>query len=349
MKKLLSVVLSTTVLFAACGEDKSEEQDKGASKVASENTSEKKVQKDDNKQTQQDTTKDKQKTEKQTTEDQSNQQTTKRKYTYVDALGHVDILSDAFIKGYTRSNRTTGFAGIEQGMDLAQVGQLYGKPTNDGKSRISENHERFGDIAIENTDGKVSQIYINSYQPYTREKIIAFYGVATEVWKSAQGDRISLVYDNKKNNGFKLIIHFDKNDQFIAMEQRLEDYPMEGELIVSDDDAPSPGESVSEANQNNNEPVSCGYENNPTNRSEKEEKLHTIAIANACLDKYEENPNDNDSPLIAWNLMIRGATSGYFGDYPDVKVEAEKVYDRLEKYDPRTKDYRNEFTKPISK
>lgn len=224
MKKLLSVVLSTTVLFAACGEDKSEEQDKGASKVASENTSEKKVQKDDNKQTQQDTTKDKQKTEKQTTEDQSNQQTTKRKYTYVDALGHVDILSDAFIKGYTRSNRTTGFAGIEQGIDLAQVEQLYGKPTHDGKSRISENHQRYGDIAVENMDGKVFQIYINSSQPVSKEEVIAKYGKPTTTLTSESEGITTIIYNNDHSNGFQLLITFDNNDMFKSMEQLPETF-----------------------------------------------------------------------------------------------------------------------------
>ncbi|WP_414054253.1 hypothetical protein ACMGE6_02000 [Macrococcus equi] len=224
MKKLLSVVLSTTVLFAACGENKSEEQDKGASKVASENTTEKKVQKDDNKQTQQDTTKDKQKTEKQTTEDQSNQQTTKRKYTYVDALGHVDILSDAFIKGYTRSNRTTGFAGIEQGMDLAQVEQLYGKPTHDGKSRISENHQRYGDIAVENMDGKVFQIYINSSQPVSKEEVIAKYGKPTTTLTSESEGITTIIYNNDHSNGFQLLITFDNNDMFKSMEQLPETF-----------------------------------------------------------------------------------------------------------------------------
>lgn len=56
------------------------------------------------------------------------------------------------------------------------------------------------------------------------------------------GEVISLVYNNNHSNGFQLILHFDKNDNFIAMEQQPETYQMTGELIVSDDDAPSAAE-----------------------------------------------------------------------------------------------------------
>ena len=140
------------------------------------------------------------------------------KYPYMDKDGYIDILSDAFINAYTRQNRITEFAGITQSMDVAEVEKTYGKPTHDGKNRISRNHERFGDIAKENTDYKVSQIYINSSAPHTREEILAKYGVTIEVWKNDDGEVISLVYNNNHSNRFQLILHFDKNEHYIAME-----------------------------------------------------------------------------------------------------------------------------------
>ncbi|TDM50481.1 hypothetical protein ETI06_00455 [Macrococcoides goetzii] len=242
MKKLLLLSM-TAMLMAACGNEE-ETKEKGASKVETEtsaSTAEKKEV----------STEEKAKETKKVVEkkDATEEKSLSGKYPYMDEDGHIDILSDAFINAYTRQNRISEFAGITQGMEVTEVEKIYGKPTHDGKSRISSDHERFGDIAIENTDYKVSQIYINSSTPHTREEILSKYGVATEVWKSDDGEVISLVYNNNHSNGFQLILHFDKNDNFIAMEQQPETYQMTGELIVSDDDAPSEAEMAANSAQ----------------------------------------------------------------------------------------------------
>lgn len=234
MKKLLLLSM-TAMLMSACGSEE-DTKEKGASKVQTETSASTEEKKEVS-------TEEKAKETKKVVEkkDSTEEKSLSGKYPYMDEDGHIDILSDAFINAYTRQNRISEFAGITQGMEVTEVEKIYGKPTHDGKSRISSNHERFGDIAIENTDYKVSQIYINSSTPHTREEILAKYGVATEVWKSDDGEVISLVYNNNHSNGFQLILHFDKNDNYIAMEQQPDTYQMTGELIVSDD-APSAAE-----------------------------------------------------------------------------------------------------------
>ncbi|MFC6292250.1 hypothetical protein BHU61_00470 [Macrococcus epidermidis] len=337
MKKLLLLSM-TAMLMAACGNEE-ETKEKGASKVETETSASTEEKKEVS-------TEEKAKETKKIVEkkDSTEEKNLSGKYPYMDEDGHIDILSDAFINAYTRQNRISEFAGITQGMEVTEVEKMYGKPTHDGKSRISSNHERFGDIAIENTDYKVSQIYINSSTPHTREEILAKYGVATEVWKSDDGEVISLVYNNNHSNGFQLILHFDKNDNFIAMEQQPETYQMTGELIVSDDDAPSANET-----QANKSEVSCSYDNSPEVSNERQQKLRTIAIANKCLDDFEKNPSDTESQTIAWNLMIRGSSPGSFSGYPDVRAAAEKVYDRLGKYDERALEFKDDFINPWPK
>lgn len=337
MKKLLLLSM-TAMLMAACGNEE-ETKEKGASKVETETSASTEEKKEVS-------TEEKAKETKKVVEkkDSTEEKSLSGKYPYMDKDGHIDILSDAFVEEYTRKNRIGEFAGITQGMEVTEVEKIYGKPTHDGKSRISSDHERFGDIAIENTDYKVSQIYINSSTPHTREEILAKYGVATEVWKSDDGEVISLVYNNNHSNGFQLILHFDKNDNFIAMEQQPETYQMTGELIVSDDDAPSANEA-----KEINSGVSCEYGGPTVAETEKEERLLTIAIANKCLDNFEQNPSDKESQTVAWNLMIRGAAPGAFADYPDVKAAAEKVYQRLGKYDTRALDYKDDYLNPWPK
>lgn len=166
MKKLLLLSMTAMLMVACVNEEDTKE--KGASKVETETSTSTEEKKEVS-------TEEKVKETKKVVEkkDSTEEKNLSGKYPYVDKDGHIDILSDAYINAYTRQNRITEFAGITQGMDVAEVEKTYGKPTHDGKSRISRNHERFGDIAIENTDYKVSQIYVNSSAPHTREEILA--------------------------------------------------------------------------------------------------------------------------------------------------------------------------------
>lgn len=212
MKKLLLLSM-TAMLMAACGNEE-ETKEKGASKVETETPASTEGKKEVS-------TEEKSKETKKVVEkkDSTEEKSLSGKYPYMDKDGHIDILSDAFVEEYTRHNRITGFAGITQGMDVAEVEKMYGKPTHDGKSRISSDHERFGDIAIENTDYKVSQIYINSSTPVTKSQVIEKYTPPTFELTSKSEGITTIVYNNDKDNGFQLLVTFDENDQFISMEQ----------------------------------------------------------------------------------------------------------------------------------
>ncbi|WP_414047710.1 hypothetical protein ACMGE7_02215 [Macrococcus equi] len=160
------------------------------------------------------------------TSDQTENETRKSDYSFIDENGEIDIRDPKFKDYFFHEAHTDDFAGIKVGMTREEVEALYGPITEDaGYDMHQGGLDKVGDISLNiGQDDRVKSIYITPGEIMTEDESNATYGKPTEINDDTYLGPV-YVYNTNKNNRFQVIIGFAGEDVPIFVNRP------EGEII----------------------------------------------------------------------------------------------------------------------
>lgn len=160
------------------------------------------------------------------TSDQTENETRKSDYSFIDENGEIDIRDPKFKDYFFHEAHTEDFAGIKVGMTREEVEALYGPITEDaGYDMHQGGLDKVGDISLNiGQDDRVKSIYITPGEKMTEDESNAIFGKPTEINDDTYLGPV-YVYNTNKNNGFQVIIGFAGEDVPIFVNRP------EGEII----------------------------------------------------------------------------------------------------------------------
>lgn len=328
MKKSILTLSTILLLLSACGKDNEQSKEIKKSEVHHSDKSENKKEKP---------TTEKPTTEKPTSESIETEAPTVEKakghgYSFIDDKGYINILDPAFIDYYFSGDRTKELGPVRVGMTKSEVEKIFGPSQGRGLAAQYPMSARYGDIAVDYQNDKVTTLYVNTSKVVSINDIRRVYGKPTidmnqylkENKEPVASPSYEFVYDDNDNNGFAVIVIFDKMDGNVKL------------LMPVDKDISKEYKTAlkSAGNSQSNEAVM---------ESQPNTDLEYLAEVKQDIENLEANPSDEHLKYMLWNKLIRGVQGEKFKDNPKLKAEALDVFNRYSRINPDAERYRDMY------
>ncbi|WP_414055852.1 hypothetical protein [Macrococcus equi] len=142
------------------------------------------------------------------TSNQTENETRKSDYSFIDENGEIDIRDPKFKDYFFHEAHTDDFAGIKKGMSFDEIEKLYGSIDEYGGTDMHQGGiSRVGDISFYGHEKNFGDYFITPMTEMSKDEVKQVFGEPTKIVNhELYGE--TYIYNTNKNNGFQVIITF---------------------------------------------------------------------------------------------------------------------------------------------